>query len=200
MTSFIKCSTWLKWLYLNQFLHRMHCFFDFFYVPWCLIMEYIIALGKNKDIGLDSIGLIPLLCHLEPHQPSGRAVLSFIARSSRSSYVDEDCDSLALCDPVQRMNYDVDSLPESCFDSGLSTLRDSNEYDSEVEYKHQRGFQRSHGMQESFRGDASDTDVSPEVTASSPRPALLSSTETYIPPCLSFTCHGHCFKGYTRET
>ncbi|XP_040306263.1 ras and EF-hand domain-containing protein isoform X3 [Herpailurus yagouaroundi] len=80
-------------------------------------------------------------------------------RSSRSSYVDEDCDSLALCDPMQRMNCEVDSLPESCFDSGLSTLRDSNEYDSEVEYKHQRGLQRSHGTQESFAGDASDTDV-----------------------------------------
>ncbi|XP_006182798.2 ras and EF-hand domain-containing protein isoform X1 [Camelus ferus] len=88
-------------------------------------------------------------------------------RSCRSSYMDEDCDSLALCDPMQRMNCDpmqrmncdVDSLPESCFDSGLSTLRDSNEYDSEVEYKHQRGFQRSHGTQESFGGDASDTDV-----------------------------------------
>ncbi|XP_021098404.1 ras and EF-hand domain-containing protein isoform X2 [Heterocephalus glaber] len=59
-------------------------------------------------------------------------------RSSRSSYADEDCESLALCDPMQRMNYEVDSLPESCFDSGLSTLRDSNEYDSEVEFKHQR--------------------------------------------------------------
>ena len=105
--------------------------------------------------------------------------------------MDEDCDSLALCDPMQRMNCDVDSLPESCFDSGLSTLRDSNEYDSEVEYKHQKGFQRSHGMQESFGGDASDTDVSPEVTASSPRPGLLSSTEIHIPPCLSFICHGH---------
>ncbi|XP_004439670.1 PREDICTED: ras and EF-hand domain-containing protein [Ceratotherium simum simum] len=80
-------------------------------------------------------------------------------RSSRSSYVDEDCDSLALCDPMQRRNCEVDSLPESCFDSGLSTLRDSNEYDSEVEDKHQRGFQRSHGTQESFGGDASDTDV-----------------------------------------
>ncbi|XP_062937255.1 ras and EF-hand domain-containing protein [Cynocephalus volans] len=80
-------------------------------------------------------------------------------RSSRSSCMDEDCDSLALCDPMQRVNCEVDSLPESCFDSGLSTLRDSNEYDSEVEYKHQRGFQRSHEVQESFGGDASDTDV-----------------------------------------
>ncbi|XP_007937015.1 ras and EF-hand domain-containing protein [Orycteropus afer afer] len=83
-------------------------------------------------------------------------------RSSRSSFVDEDCDSLALCDPMQRMNCDVDSLPESCFDSGLSTLRDSNEYDSEVEYKHPKGFQRSQCVQESFGGDASDTDV-PEI-------------------------------------
>ncbi|XP_025948315.1 ras and EF-hand domain-containing protein [Dromaius novaehollandiae] len=80
-------------------------------------------------------------------------------RSSHSSCVDEDYDSLALCDPMQRINCEVDSLPESCFDSGLSTLRDSNEYDSEVEYRHQRIFQRSQCMQESFGGDASDTDV-----------------------------------------
>ncbi|XP_015274763.1 PREDICTED: ras and EF-hand domain-containing protein [Gekko japonicus] len=75
------------------------------------------------------------------------------------SYVDEDCDSLALCDPMQRINCEVDSLPESCFDSGLSTLRDSNEYDSELESKHQRISQRSQCPQESFAGDASDTDV-----------------------------------------
>ncbi|NXM24016.1 RASEF protein, partial [Oxyruncus cristatus] len=83
-------------------------------------------------------------------------------RSSHSSCVDEDFDSLALCDPMQRINCEVDSLPESCFDSGLSTLRDSNEYDSEVEYRHQRIFQRSQCMQEGFCGDASDTDV-PEI-------------------------------------
>ncbi|KFO97640.1 Ras and EF-hand domain-containing protein, partial [Calypte anna] len=83
-------------------------------------------------------------------------------RSSHSSCVDEDYDSLALCDPMQRINCEVDSLPESCFDSGLSTLRDSNEYDSEAEYRHQRIFQRSQCMQESFGGDASDTDV-PEI-------------------------------------
>lgn len=80
--------------------------------------------------------------------------------------MDEDYDSLALCDPMQRINYEVDSLPESCFDSGLSTLRDSNEYDSEVEYRHQRIFQRSQCMQESFGGDASDTDVSARLTPS----------------------------------
>ncbi|XP_009072748.1 PREDICTED: ras and EF-hand domain-containing protein [Acanthisitta chloris] len=83
-------------------------------------------------------------------------------RSSHSSCVDEDYDSLALCDPMQRTNCEVDSLPESCFDSGLSTLRDSNEYDSEAEYRHQRIFHRSQCMQEGFGGDASDTDV-PEI-------------------------------------
>lgn len=81
-------------------------------------------------------------------------------RLSHSSYVDEEYDSLALCDPMQRINCEVDSLPESCFDSGLSTLRDSNEYDSEVESKHQRTSQKSRCLQESFPGDASDTDVS----------------------------------------
>uniref|UniRef100_A0A663F795 RAS and EF-hand domain containing n=1 Tax=Aquila chrysaetos chrysaetos TaxID=223781 RepID=A0A663F795_AQUCH len=89
-------------------------------------------------------------------------IYNFVMLSSHSSCVDEDYDSLALCDPMQRINYEVDSLPESCFDSGLSTLRDSNEYDSEVEYRHQRIFQRSQCMQESFGGDASDTDV-PEI-------------------------------------
>ncbi|KAM6170401.1 ras and EF-hand domain-containing protein [Rhynchocyon petersi] len=81
-------------------------------------------------------------------------------RSSHSSIMDEDSDSLALCDPMQRMNYEVDSLPESCIDSGLSTLRDSNEYDSEVEYRPQRSFHRSQCAQENFGGDASDADVS----------------------------------------
>ncbi|MBV98011.1 Ras and EF-hand domain-containing protein, partial [Eschrichtius robustus] len=75
-------------------------------------------------------------------------------RSSHSPYMGEDCDSLALCDPMRRMNCDVDSLPEN----SSSTLKDS-EYDSEVEYKHQRGFWRLHSSQESFGGDASDTDT-----------------------------------------
>lgn len=63
---------------------------------------------------------------------------------------------------MQRINCDVDSLP----DSGLSTLRDSNEYDSEVEYRHQRISQRSQCMQEGFGGDSSDTDVSARFTPS----------------------------------
>lgn len=156
-----------------------------------LMLNHGIHCGKTENISLFSGCLIPLLGHPEHHQPSGTVLFSFVARSSRSSYMDEDCDSLALCDPMQRMNCDIDSLPESCFDSGLSTLRDSNEYDSEVEYKHQRGFQRSHGTQESFGGDASDTDVSPKVTAGS---------SICISPHLTFICHGHCFKIYVCET
>ena len=128
--------------------------------------------------------LSPLLCRPELCELSGRAVFSFITRSSRSSYVDEDCDSLALCDPVRRVNCEVDSLPESCFDSGLSTLRDSNEYDSEVEYKHQRALQRSHGMQESSGGDASDIDVSPRKPQGHTFGRNLS-------PCLTCICHGN---------
>ncbi|XP_067838308.1 ras and EF-hand domain-containing protein homolog [Heptranchias perlo] len=83
-------------------------------------------------------------------------------RSSRSSYLDEDLESLALCDPMRRVSCEVESLTESCFDSGMSTMRDSNEYDSESEFKHQRNFERSQCAQEAFGGDASDTDV-PEI-------------------------------------
>ncbi|KAG8595858.1 hypothetical protein GDO81_001657 [Engystomops pustulosus] len=83
-------------------------------------------------------------------------------RSPRSSFLDEDYDTLAVCDPMQRMNCEVDSLPESCIDSGLSTLRDSNEYDSEVEYRPPRVLQRSRFAHEGYGGDASDTDV-PEI-------------------------------------
>ncbi|XP_044143664.1 ras and EF-hand domain-containing protein [Bufo gargarizans] len=83
-------------------------------------------------------------------------------RSPRSSVLDEDYDTLAVCDPMQRINCEVDSLPESCIDSGLSTLRDSNEYDSEVEYRAPRSFQRSRFAHEVYGGDASDTDV-PEI-------------------------------------
>ncbi|KAM9330714.1 ras and EF-hand domain-containing protein [Gastrophryne carolinensis] len=83
-------------------------------------------------------------------------------RPLRPSYLDEDCDSLAMCDPMQRLNCEVDSLPESCIDSGLSTLRDSNDYDSEVEFRVPRIYHRSRIPPEFFSGDASDTDV-PEI-------------------------------------
>jgi hypothetical protein len=73
--------------------------------------------GRNTSVVLASEDVIFLscihvchLCILEHCEPSSKAVSSFITRSSHSSYVDEDCDSLALCDPMQRMNYEVDSL------------------------------------------------------------------------------------------
>uniref|UniRef100_A0A8C5WQJ8 RAS and EF-hand domain containing n=1 Tax=Laticauda laticaudata TaxID=8630 RepID=A0A8C5WQJ8_LATLA len=106
------------------------------------------SMYNRSLVGLNIEGLVPKV--IFPYIP---------IRLSHSSYVDEEYDSLALCDPMQRINCEVDSLPESCFDSGLSTLRDSNEYDSEVESKHQRTSQRTQGLQESFPGDASDTDV-----------------------------------------
>ncbi|XP_073527011.1 ras and EF-hand domain-containing protein [Phyllobates terribilis] len=96
------------------------------------------------------------------HSPKMNRCNSPYDRSPRSSYLDEDYDTLAVCDPMQRMNSEVDSLPESCIDSGLSTLRDSNEYDSEVEYRPLRSFPRSRFTQEVYGGDASDTDV-PEI-------------------------------------
>lgn len=101
-------------------------------------------------------------------------------RSSHSSYADEDCDCLALCDPLQKMNYEVDSLPESCFDSGLSTLRDSNECDSEVDYKPQEGFQSLHRTEESLEGDTSDTDV-PDMR----------DEETFDSESVASVLHGH---------
>ncbi|XP_072372755.1 ras and EF-hand domain-containing protein isoform X2 [Scyliorhinus torazame] len=83
-------------------------------------------------------------------------------RSSRSSYLDEDMESLALCDPMRRVSCEVESLTESCFDSGMSTMRDSNEYDSEGEFKHHKNFGKEHCAGETFGEDASDTDV-PEI-------------------------------------
>uniref|UniRef100_A0A8C2EJN6 RAS and EF-hand domain containing n=1 Tax=Cyprinus carpio TaxID=7962 RepID=A0A8C2EJN6_CYPCA len=46
------------------------------------------------------------------------------------------CDSLALalCDPMRRRSCEEDSFPESCVDSGMSTLRSNNSYD----YGHER--------------------------------------------------------------
>uniref|UniRef100_A0A8C9TFX6 RAS and EF-hand domain containing n=1 Tax=Scleropages formosus TaxID=113540 RepID=A0A8C9TFX6_SCLFO len=89
-------------------------------------------------------------------------------RSSRSSYQDEDCDSLALCDPMRRPSC------ESCFDSGLSTLRDCNSYDSEADVRLQKSFQQPAETAESIAGDASDADVPdiPEEVAFSGGSAL----------------------------
>ncbi|KAJ8380893.1 hypothetical protein SKAU_G00016710 [Synaphobranchus kaupii] len=75
-------------------------------------------------------------------------------RMSRSSFLDEDCDSLALCDPMRRRSCEVDSLSESCFDSGMSTLRGSTGYDSEADARQHKPLQP-----ESLGEYAYDTDV-----------------------------------------
>ncbi|XP_067087698.1 ras and EF-hand domain-containing protein isoform X1 [Osmerus mordax] len=62
--------------------------------------------------------------------------------------------ALALCDPMRRgsCEFEVDSLPEICLDSGLSTLRGSHAgYDSEPEVKGHEGEER--------RGMAEETDT-----------------------------------------
>uniref|UniRef100_A0A803XVH4 RAS and EF-hand domain containing n=1 Tax=Meleagris gallopavo TaxID=9103 RepID=A0A803XVH4_MELGA len=116
----------------------------------------------NRSLRLANTSPGSTVSRSSPKCSGGQSPLNLRYDRSSPSCVDEDYDSLALCDPMQRINCEVDSLPESCFDSGLSTLRDSNEYDSEVEYRHQRIFQRPQCMQESYGGDASDTDV-PEI-------------------------------------
>uniref|UniRef100_UPI00398E882B ras and EF-hand domain-containing protein homolog isoform X2 n=1 Tax=Pristiophorus japonicus TaxID=55135 RepID=UPI00398E882B len=111
--------------------------------------------AANSPTGNAMFRSSPKLCGRQSPQTS-------YDRSSRSSYLDEDLDSLAQCDPMCRSSCEVESLAESCFDSGMSTMRDSNEYDSEGDFKHQRNFERSQCAQEAFGGDASDTDV-PEI-------------------------------------
>uniref|UniRef100_A0A4W5R5V9 RAS and EF-hand domain containing n=1 Tax=Hucho hucho TaxID=62062 RepID=A0A4W5R5V9_9TELE len=70
--------------------------------------------------------------------------------------------ALALCDPAmqRKRSCEVDSLPESCLDSGMSTLRGSNNgYDSEQEVKGHEEEQRVAGNTDSLAGDHSDNDV-----------------------------------------
>uniref|UniRef100_A0A8K9UHY3 EF-hand domain-containing protein n=1 Tax=Oncorhynchus mykiss TaxID=8022 RepID=A0A8K9UHY3_ONCMY len=72
------------------------------------------------------------------------------------------CVSLALCDPAMQVkrSSEVDSLPESSLDSGMSTLRGSNnEYDSEQEVKGHEEEQRVAGNTDSLAGGHSDNDV-----------------------------------------
>ncbi|KAG5281244.1 hypothetical protein AALO_G00069000 [Alosa alosa] len=71
------------------------------------------------------------------------------------------CDvlALALCDPMRmrRRSCEVDSLAESCLDSGRSTLRGSYGYDSE-----QEGYKQSQPLghnTDSLAGDTSDTET-----------------------------------------
>uniref|UniRef100_A0A673NKI5 Ras and EF-hand domain-containing protein homolog n=1 Tax=Sinocyclocheilus rhinocerous TaxID=307959 RepID=A0A673NKI5_9TELE len=68
------------------------------------------------------------------------------------------CDSLALalCDPMRRRSCEEDSLPDSCVDSGMSTLRSNNGYD----YEHERtSCLQAEDSNTTVSGDTSDTEV-----------------------------------------
>uniref|UniRef100_A0A8C2EJX2 RAS and EF-hand domain containing n=1 Tax=Cyprinus carpio TaxID=7962 RepID=A0A8C2EJX2_CYPCA len=71
------------------------------------------------------------------------------------------CDSLALalCDPMRRRSCEEDSFPESCVDSGMSTLRSNNSYD----YGHERTSclspEQAADSNTTVSGDTSETEV-----------------------------------------
>ncbi|XP_057213453.1 ras and EF-hand domain-containing protein isoform X3 [Triplophysa rosa] len=71
------------------------------------------------------------------------------------------CESLALalCDPMRRHSCEEDSLPDSCVDSGMSTLRSNNGY----EFEHEGASCASHELaadnSTTVSGDTSDTEV-----------------------------------------
>lgn len=73
------------------------------------------------------------------------------------------CESLALalCDPMRRRSFEEDSLPDSCVDSGMSTLRSNMGYD----YEHGRSSLecllnlQAEDNTTTVSGDTSDTEV-----------------------------------------
>ncbi len=71
------------------------------------------------------------------------------------------CDSLALalCDPMRRRSCEEDSLPDSCVDSGMSTLRSNNGYDYEHERTSSPSPVQAEDSNTTVSGDTSDTEV-----------------------------------------
>ncbi|KAK2899022.1 hypothetical protein Q8A67_010440 [Cirrhinus molitorella] len=71
------------------------------------------------------------------------------------------CDSLALalCDPMRRRSCEEDSLPDSCVDSGMSTLRSNNGYDYEHERTSCPSPVQAADSNTTVSGDTSDTEV-----------------------------------------
>uniref|UniRef100_A0A672Q2U0 RAS and EF-hand domain containing n=1 Tax=Sinocyclocheilus grahami TaxID=75366 RepID=A0A672Q2U0_SINGR len=71
------------------------------------------------------------------------------------------CDSLALalCDPMRRRSCEEDSLPDSCVDSGMSTLRSNNGYDYELERTSCPSPEQAADSNTTVSGDTSDTEV-----------------------------------------
>ncbi|XP_056628820.1 ras and EF-hand domain-containing protein homolog isoform X2 [Triplophysa dalaica] len=69
------------------------------------------------------------------------------------------CESLALalCDPMRRLSCEEDSLPDSCVDSGMSTLRSNNGY--EFEHEGASCHELAADNCTTVSGDTSDTEV-----------------------------------------
>lgn len=69
------------------------------------------------------------------------------------------CESLALalCDPMRRHSCEEDSLPDSCVDSGMSTLRSNNGY--EFEHEGASCHELAADNSSTVSGDTSDTEV-----------------------------------------
>ncbi|XP_050972882.1 ras and EF-hand domain-containing protein homolog [Labeo rohita] len=67
--------------------------------------------------------------------------------------------ALALCDPMRRRSCEEDSLPDSCVDSGMSTLRSNNGYDYEHERTSCPSPVQAADTNTTVSGDTSDTEV-----------------------------------------
>uniref|UniRef100_W5KVX3 RAS and EF-hand domain containing n=1 Tax=Astyanax mexicanus TaxID=7994 RepID=W5KVX3_ASTMX len=93
----------------------------------------------------------------------------------------QSCDSLALalCDPMRRHSFELDSLPESCVDSGMSTLRSNNGYDSEQESTSKSPTQPE-DTDTTLSGETSDTEVQ-EVQEEKACGSDSESLESWIP-------------------
>ncbi|XP_066501009.1 ras and EF-hand domain-containing protein [Hoplias malabaricus] len=104
----------------------------------------------------------------------------------------KSCDTLALalCDPMRRHSFEVDSLPESCVDSGMSTLRSNNGYDSEHESIYKNPDLQT-DTSTTLSADTSDTEVRGEMLCESDSESVQSWTavkpEVLVPEkkCLS---------------
>ncbi|XP_035236353.1 ras and EF-hand domain-containing protein isoform X1 [Anguilla anguilla] len=114
---------------------------------------------------------------------------SSCGRTSGSSFQDEDCDSLALCDPMRRRSCEVDSLPESWFDSGTSTMRGSTGYDSEADARQHKPRRPDSLAEYAYESDALDlpdgSDSSSILDWKPLEPISRSSPATLTRKCLS---------------
>ncbi|XP_064153146.1 ras and EF-hand domain-containing protein [Anguilla rostrata] len=114
---------------------------------------------------------------------------SSCGRTSGSSFQDEDCDSLALCDPMRRRSCEVDSLPESWFDSGMSTMRGSTGYDSEADARQHKPRRPDSLAEYAYESDALDlpdgSDSSSVLDWKPSEPISRSSPATLTRKCLS---------------